>query len=709
VISTDYMVDPAPQSPDAPTSGGDQIECAEENIQTLTASATAGENETIVWYTTADGDVTTDSPTLSEIGTVTYYAAAVNNETGCESQERTPVTLTINDCSVALVKAVTPQNEDNCLDTDDTLLYTFTVTNTGNVTIENVTVTEESFSGTGTLSAITFVSSSEGSSEGTLLEGESATYTANYTITAEDTQEGLISNQAEVTGTIGDYGNVSDLSGQTIEDDEVTEIEICQDPSLDITKEIDVNDQELDGTLSYIITVTNDGNVTLTNILVEDEQLGFEFLIPTIAPGEEVIFDSSEFEELSMTITSEMIEAGCFENTATAGTLIIGDGQIEGPILIDLLPGENFIGEGENLPRVIRPFSQFFIEPVSDTALACFNQRPAIAILKEAIEPADCITEGDQITYRFTVTNEGNVSLSNIEVTDNKVSETAITGPLSGDSGEDGILGLEETWIYEVTYTVTSDDINNGEVANTATVTGGFGQFTLSEDSNEVIVDVDKTTVISSQPEGDVYCIGQEATALAVVADGEGTLSYQWFVNTENSKDGAEAIEGADVATYIPSTATAGTLYYFVEVTGECGVVSSDIATVIVDSVPTPIAGDPQVVCETDPIQTLTATATVDGDYTIVWFTEAVGGDEVEDPSWSQTGSITYYAEAQNEETGCVSAERAAVTLTINPAPVAPTNPVDVTICEGDAESITASATVPQGFSIVWYTSADGG
>ncbi|MFC3416723.1 DUF7507 domain-containing protein [Algoriphagus hitonicola] len=665
---------------DAPISGGDQIECAEEDIQTLTATAEVGDNETLVWYITENGDETTDSPTLSEVGTVTYYAAAVNNTTQCESQERTPVTLTINDCSIAMVKTVVadPSNEDNCLDTDDNLIYTFTVTNTGNVTIDNVSIDEETFSGTGTLSAIAFVSSSEDSPEGTLLEGETATYTATYTITAEDTQAGLISNQAEVTGTVGDYGNVSDLSGETIEDDEVTQIEICQDPSLAIDKRIDVNDKELNGTLSYIITVTNDGNVTLTNILVEDEQLDFEFLIPSIAPGEEVIFDSSEFEELTMTITSQMIEAECFQNTATAVT-----------VTSDQVP------------------PAFIIDEISDTATACFNQNPAIAILKEAVEPADCITEGDEITYRFTVTNEGNVSLSNVEVTDNKVSDAAITGPLSGDSGEDGILGLEETWIYEITYTVTSDDIDNGEVANIATVTGGFGQFNLSEDSNEVIVDVDETTEISTQPEGDIYCIGDEATALAVIASGEGILTYQWFVNDENTKENAEAIDGAEGSTFVPSTTSAGTLYYFVEVTGECGVVSSDIATVTVDSVPTPIAGAPQVECEEDPIQTLTATATVDGDYDIVWYDAPVGGNVV-DPTWNQVGTEIFYAEAVNETTGCVSAERAAVSLTINAAPEVPTNPIDVTICEGDEESITATATVPDGFSIVWYTSAEG-
>src|SRR4030095_9674004 len=83
-------------APEAPTSGGNQTECEQSPIQTLTATATAPVGSSVVWYTTSGGDVTTTTPTLHTVGTITYYAASQNNTTLCYSLTRTPVTLTIN-------------------------------------------------------------------------------------------------------------------------------------------------------------------------------------------------------------------------------------------------------------------------------------------------------------------------------------------------------------------------------------------------------------------------------------------------------------------------------------------------------------------------------------------------------------------------------------------------------------------------------------
>ncbi|MDO6429040.1 hypothetical protein Q4E93_00485 [Flavitalea sp. BT771] len=78
-------------APAAPTSGGDQTQCQQSPIQTLTATATGG---TITWYNAASGGSIVASPTLSSVGTVTYYAQSSNGS--CSSLTRTPVSLTIN-------------------------------------------------------------------------------------------------------------------------------------------------------------------------------------------------------------------------------------------------------------------------------------------------------------------------------------------------------------------------------------------------------------------------------------------------------------------------------------------------------------------------------------------------------------------------------------------------------------------------------------
>ncbi len=80
-----------PQTPAAPTSGGDQTECEQSPIQTLTATATGG---TITWYDAATGGNVVASPVKNTTGSVTYYAQLSNGT--CSSLTRTAVTLTIN-------------------------------------------------------------------------------------------------------------------------------------------------------------------------------------------------------------------------------------------------------------------------------------------------------------------------------------------------------------------------------------------------------------------------------------------------------------------------------------------------------------------------------------------------------------------------------------------------------------------------------------
>jgi hypothetical protein len=91
IIKTQIIRSTGSVSP--PTSGGDQTACQLSPIQTLTATATVPQGVTLTWWSTeTDGDPVS-SPTLSSVGTITYYAQASNGT--CISATRTPVMLTI--------------------------------------------------------------------------------------------------------------------------------------------------------------------------------------------------------------------------------------------------------------------------------------------------------------------------------------------------------------------------------------------------------------------------------------------------------------------------------------------------------------------------------------------------------------------------------------------------------------------------------------
>ncbi|MDT0125357.1 S-layer homology domain-containing protein [Paenibacillus sp. RRE4] len=77
-----------------------------------------------------------------------------------------------------------------------------------------------------------------------------------------------------------------------------------------------------------------------------------------------------------------------------------------------------------------------------------------------------------------------------------------------------------------------------------------------------------KLPIINEQPIGDIVEQGSEGTKLSVnatVYDG-GSLSYQWYSNTENNVEGATLIEGATESSYSVPTNQAGEVYYYLKV-----------------------------------------------------------------------------------------------------------------------------------------------
>lgn len=74
---------------------------------------------------------------------------------------------------------------------------------------------------------------------------------------------------------------------------------------------------------------------------------------------------------------------------------------------------------------------------------------------------------------------------------------------------------------------------------------------------------------ISAQPSTSTaqYIKDATATALSVTATGSGEVTYQWYSNTTASNADGTIIDGATSASYTPSTAAVGTLYYYCAVT----------------------------------------------------------------------------------------------------------------------------------------------
>jgi hypothetical protein len=115
---------------------------------------------------------------------------------------------------------------------------------------------------------------------------------------------------------------------------------------------------------------------------------------------------------------------------------------------------------------------------------------------------------------------------------------------------------------YYVVVTNTNNYVNGNP---TASVTSDVAIVTVNPAAP---IDA-QTPTITAQPIGRSYNPNDTAQALIVeasVSDG-GSLSYQWYKNTENNTENATQIDGEIATTFTPPTNAIGTLYYYVTVT----------------------------------------------------------------------------------------------------------------------------------------------
>ncbi len=178
-----------------------------------------------------------------------------------------PIKKTITGPSMSLVVSSTylDYNIDGFINAGDAIIYTFTVTNTGDVTISGLTVTDNLLS-TSTINL-------DGMGLGTLPVGSnsSVTFTRNYGITQNDITNGSISNTATVTGTTPSSTTVTDLSDSDNtsllgdNDPTVTQLQTTLHPAIGLIMEGQYFDEIM---VQYSFRIKNNGDDTLTDIYV---------------------------------------------------------------------------------------------------------------------------------------------------------------------------------------------------------------------------------------------------------------------------------------------------------------------------------------------------------------------------------------------------------------------------------------------------------
>ena len=459
-------------SPDAPISSGDIAECKDETTtQTLDANdaITVATGTSVVWYTDATGNTVVNTPTLDAVGSVTYYAEAVSDTGSCSSSGRTPVTLTIYNCSISIEKTAIPNDTQNCntIAPGEMITYTFKVKNLGDVAINNVEVNDPLIDNT---NPIPGPDSGDTTNSGVLDVGEEWTYEATYTVTQQDIINGQVNNTATVDGTV----TGSSASFNVNDSDSVT-VNLCQDADISIVKSSTSESQdclnlEVGNTIEYKFVVKNEGDVDITDVVITDPL----FLAPNPVVAIQLVDNGDGNGVLNVGETWE------YEAIYTVDQDNINDGQVENTATVN---GTTGLGP---------------VNDTSNTITIPICQDASIALIKEStltIDPNTGCYEGevgDVINYTFSVKNTGDVTLTNIIVTDLVGGVTMSGGPIASlDPNE------EDTTTFTATYTLTQADLDAGEFVNQALATGTppQGDDVTDESDNSEYTEDDSTVV----------------------------------------------------------------------------------------------------------------------------------------------------------------------------------------------------------------------
>jgi uncharacterized repeat protein (TIGR01451 family) len=323
----------------------------------------------------------------------------------------------------------------------DVLNYTIVVTNTGNVTLSNVVVVDPLTGLNQTIAS--------------LAPTASQSFNTSYTIVQSDLDNGSVGNTASAS------------SGSVSVSDQVT-VNAVQSPALSIDKSVAESSFDAVGdVLNYTVTVTNTGNVTLSNVVVVDPLTSLNQTIASLAPIASQSFNTS------YTIVQSDLDNGSVGNTASASS-----GSVS----------------------------------VSDQVVVNAVQSPALSIDKSVAETSFNAV-GDVLNYTVTVTNTGNVTLSNVVVVD----------PLTGLNQTIASLAPTASQSFNTSYTIVQSDLDNGSVGNTASASSGSVSVSDQVTVNAVqspALGIQKTVAEGSYDAvGDVelyYCSNQHGQCNAV-------------------------------------------------------------------------------------------------------------------------------------------------------------------------------------------------
>ncbi len=272
----------------------------------------------------------------------------------------TPDTITATQTATLSLTKTDDLNPNPYTTLGQVVTYTLTATNTGNVTLHNVTVTDSP--------ALDGYSCTPAAGSA-LAPGGTMVCTGTHAISATDLSSGSFTDTGHATSTEATAPDAPDTVLRQ------------QAAALALTKTDDLNPAKyttVGQVVTYTLTATNTGTTTLTNVTVTDSPAltGFSCTpalpVASLAPGGTVVCTGTH------SITQADLDAGSFTDTGSATST-----EATAP----------------NAP---------------DTITA--TQTPTLTLAKtDDLNPAQYTTVGQVVSYTLIAKNTGNITLNNVD------------------------------------------------------------------------------------------------------------------------------------------------------------------------------------------------------------------------------------------------------------------------------------------------------
>jgi len=306
--------------------------------------------------------------------------------------------------------------------------YTILGRNSGAVPLTNVSIADPLIAGLTCSPALPVAS---------LAADDTILCTGTRATTAADVTARTFTNTATITGTATVSGNAFTIS----RDDTAT----VYYAGLNVAKTASPTSYSAAGqAIAYTITATNSGSVALTGVTISDPLLPGLTCAPatptTLTAGSTITCTGT------YTVTAADVSAGSIANTASAAATTPDNKAVTGTAGVTI-PYESPTPPGPGNPR--------------------------LSIAKLA-QPATFTSAGDEITYRVTATNTGDVPLSNVVVDDTAT-------PLNCSPASGSTLPVGARMVCTGIHIVTEEDIARKTVLNTASASGAHDGRTVTD------------------------------------------------------------------------------------------------------------------------------------------------------------------------------------------------------------------------------------